>query len=90
MAKPRKQDEVGTTDPEGPWSLPRSTVPTWSMNRDLRNPGEAPGNLHISTDSKAALDLLLAWRRDDADEQRDTWECLQRVLNEDRLSDRRL
>lgn len=38
------------------------------------------------------LRLLESWREDsdDAEEQKETWEYLKRVLDEDRLSDRRL
>jgi len=42
------------------------------------------------TKNKAAIQLLESWRHGDEQEQRETWEYLERALNEDRLSDRRL
>lgn len=37
------------------------------------------------------IDLLRSWREDgDAHEQRETWAYLKRVLDEDRLSERKL
>ena len=42
------------------------------------------------TKNEAAIQLLDSWRHGDGEEQRETWEYLERVLNEDRLSDRRL
>ena len=43
---------------------------------------------HPSVVNQAAVDLLLSWQTDDEQEQRDTWDYLKRVLEEDRLSDR--
>ncbi len=41
--------------------------------------------------NQALIDLLKSWREDgDAEEQRETWEYLKRVLDGDRLSDRKL
>jgi hypothetical protein len=44
--------------------------------------------------NQALIDLLTSWIEDDDEEsiaeQRETWEVLQRVLDEDRLSDRKL
>jgi len=43
--------------------------------------------------NEAAIRLLRRWRETDASdeqEQRETWEYLRRVLDEDRLSDRKL
>jgi hypothetical protein len=39
---------------------------------------------------RAAIQLLNSWREDDEQEQKETLEYLQRVLDEDRLSDRKL
>jgi len=39
---------------------------------------------------QAALQLLQAWRTDDAQEQADTWMVIKKALEEDRLSDRSL
>lgn len=55
-------------------------------------------NVAVSADQDEApvvnqglIDLLRSWREDgDAQEQRETWEYLERVLDEDRLSDRKL
>ena len=38
----------------------------------------------------ALIELLKAWREDDEQEQRDTWECLKLTLDQDRFSDRKL
>ena len=38
--------------------------------------------------NQAAIRLLESWRTGDEQEQRETWEFLKRVLDEDRLSDR--
>lgn len=45
-----------------------------------------PGN------AEEAIALLRLWREDESDEeeQRETWDYLKRVLDEDRLSDRKL
>ncbi len=45
-----------------------------------------PGN------AEEAIALLRLWREDksDEEEQRETWDYLKRVLDEDRLSDRKL
>ena len=40
--------------------------------------------------NQAALQLLQAWRTDDAQEQAETWRVLKEALEEDRLSDRSL
>lgn len=44
--------------------------------------------------NRAAIELLRSWPEaddeEDAVEQRETWEYLKRVLDEDRLSDRKL
>jgi DNA-directed RNA polymerase subunit F len=44
--------------------------------------------------NQAAIDLLTSWLEDDDEEsiaeQRETWAYLKRVLDEDRLSDRKL
>jgi hypothetical protein len=40
--------------------------------------------------NQAAIALLRSWCEDDEQEQRETWKFLQRALNEDRLSDRKL
>jgi len=40
--------------------------------------------------NQAALQLLQAWRTDDAREQADTWRVIKEALEEDRLSDRSL
>ncbi len=40
--------------------------------------------------NQAALQLLQAWRTDDAQEQADTWRVIKEALEEDRLSDRSL
>ena len=40
--------------------------------------------------TNALIELLKSWREGDEEEQRDTLEYLQRVLDEDRLSDRKL
>ena len=43
--------------------------------------------------NQAAIQLLQSWRKGDAAEvqrQREVWEYLKRVLDEDRLSDRKL
>lgn len=39
---------------------------------------------------KAAIELLRSWREGDQQEQQETWDYLKRVLDEDRLSDRKL
>jgi hypothetical protein len=38
--------------------------------------------------NQAALQLLQAWRTDDAQEQAETWRVIKEALEEDRLSDR--
>jgi len=43
----------------------------------------------IPPENIAAIALLKAWRNEDAEEQRETWEYLRGVLDEDRLSDRK-
>jgi hypothetical protein len=40
--------------------------------------------------NQAAIQLLRLWREGDEQEQRETWEYLERVLDEDRLSNRKL
>jgi hypothetical protein len=40
--------------------------------------------------NQAALQLLQAWRTDDAQEQAETWMVIKEVLEADRLSDRSL
>lgn len=40
--------------------------------------------------NKAAIRLLRSWREGDEQEQRETWEYLKRVLDEDRPSNRKL
>jgi hypothetical protein len=40
--------------------------------------------------NQAILQLLQAWRTDDAQEQADTWMIIKVALEEDRLSDRSL
>jgi len=40
--------------------------------------------------NQEALQLLQAWRTDDAQEQADTWMVIKEALEEDRLSDRSL
>lgn len=43
--------------------------------------------------NEAAIQLLRSWREsseEDRQEQQETWEYLKRVLDEDRLSDRKL
>ena len=40
--------------------------------------------------NQAALQLLQAWRTDDAQEQAETWMVIKEALGEDRLSDRSL
>lgn len=39
--------------------------------------------------NRAAIELLRSWRQGDAQEQRETLAYLKRVLDEDRLSDRK-
>ena len=45
---------------------------------------------HQRMENAAAIELLRSWRDGDEEEQRETLEYLQRVLDEDRLSDRKL
>ncbi len=48
---------------------------------------------HLSDDAKkreALIHLLQPWREGDEQEQRETLEFLQKALDEDRLSDRKL
>ena len=40
--------------------------------------------------NQAALQLLQAWRTDDAQEQAETWMVIKEAVEEDRLSDRSL
>jgi len=40
--------------------------------------------------NQAALQLLQAWRTDDAQEQAETWMAIKETLEKDRLSDRSL
>ena len=40
--------------------------------------------------NQAALQLLQAWRTDDAQEQAETWMVIKKALEADRLSDRSL
>jgi hypothetical protein len=40
--------------------------------------------------NQAAIQLLRAWRTDDAQEQAETWMVIKEALEEDRLSDRSL
>lgn len=40
--------------------------------------------------NEAAIQLLRSWRTGDEQEQRETWQYLKRVLDEDRLSNRKL
>ena len=40
--------------------------------------------------NEAAIQLLRLWRTGDEQEQQETWQYLKRVLDEDRLSNRRL
>lgn len=40
--------------------------------------------------NQAAIRLLESWSEGDAQEQRETWEYLKRVLDQDRSSERRL
>lgn len=43
----------------------------------------------VPPENVAAIELLKAWRNEDAEEQRETWEYLRKVIDEDRLSDRK-
>jgi hypothetical protein len=47
-------------------------------------------NSMSSQKKQALLELLRSWREGDEEEQRSTWEYLKRVLDEDRLSERKL
>ena len=40
--------------------------------------------------NEAGIRLLREWRKGDEQEQRETWEFLKRVLDQDRLSNRKL
>ena len=40
--------------------------------------------------NQAALQVVQAWRTDDAQEQAETWMVIKKALEEDRLSDRSL
>jgi excisionase family DNA binding protein len=52
---------------------------------------EAPlMSLELEPSNDTAIQLLRAWRAGDKREQGETWSYLRRVLDEDRLSDRKL
>jgi len=66
------------------------TLPTSSVTEDVSPRRAVAGR---RTNSEAAIRLLRSWREGDDQEQerqRQTWEYLQRVLDEDRLSSRKL
>lgn len=46
--------------------------------------------LEIATRTEQVHKLFQSWREGDAREQKETWEYLKRVLDEDRSSDRKL
>jgi hypothetical protein len=51
---------------------------------------EIEGTEAQSLKNQAAIELLKAWRAEDAQEQRETWTMVKAALEEDRLSDRPL
>ncbi len=51
---------------------------------------EIEGTAAQSLKNQAAIELLKAWRAEDAQEQRETWTVVKAALEEDRLSDRPL
>jgi len=68
---------------------PPLAAPNWNANSVVdASQDDAP------VVNQALIDLLTLWIEDDDEEsiaeQRETWEVLQRVLDEDRLSDRKL
>jgi hypothetical protein len=51
---------------------------------------ELPQSAAQSQKNRALIQLLRSWREGDEQEQRSTWEYLKQVLDEDRLSERKL
>lgn len=51
---------------------------------------DVEGNEPQRLKNQDALQLLQAWRTDDAQEQAETWMVIKKALEEDRLSDRPL
>ena len=60
-----------------------------ASQHELSKTDKTPAVTHLQK-NLALIELLKAWREDDEQEQRDTWECLKVALDEDRISDRKL
>lgn len=73
------------------WSqnLMEAETPQYVLRHSMFN--ETTHNTERARKNQAAIELLRSWREEgDKEEQRETWEYLKKVLDEDRLSDRKL
>ena len=60
-----------------------------ASQHELSKTNKTPAVKHLQK-NLALIELLKAWRENDEQEQRDTWDCLKVALDEDRHSDRKL
>ncbi len=56
----------------------------------FRDNKKTDSKIQLSPQATKALQLLDSWKKEDKKEQKETWEYLTRVLDEDRLSSRKL
>lgn len=64
------------------------TIRNSSSKKEERHSKRSPADL--AKKNKSAILLIDSWLDDDEKEQRETFEYLKKVLDEDRLSDRKL
>ena len=76
---PREVARVSKNQPRAKSSNSAPKAP----GRKARSTGPGRRNLRV-------VELLRQWQRDDPEEQRETWQYLKKVLDEDRLSERKL
>ena len=80
---PKIQSSSITSKSLSQQNAPVQTGHPWKSEKNMRN---SEANPNISEKNRAAIELLRSWREDgDEEEQRDTWECLQKALAEDRV-----
>ena len=68
----------------------RSIINSRAASQSESEHKEFPQSTAPSQKKLALIQLLRSWREGDEQEQRSTWEYLKQVLDEDRLSERKL